>query len=154
VVKQILALTMILIGMSSIAIGAQAALISGVLTTADGHPASDRQIHFEDRVSGTLYLVRTTSDGAFSADLPPGFYDLRRESGPVIRAGIAVDESNHDLGKVPESEVNFWSHLFELESLGERVAKSPAPATANLPGGGAIDMRPAAAGPAPTVSGR
>jgi len=153
VLKQLLALISILIGVSSVAIGAQAALISGVLTTVDGQPASDRQIHFENRVSGTLYLVRTNADGAFSADLPPGLYDLRRETGPVIRAGIAVDESSHDLGKVPESEVSFWSHLFELESLGERTVKSPAPATANLPGG-AIDMSPPAAGPAPTVSAR
>src|SRR5271155_1935485 len=121
------------IGVSGVALGAQAALVSGILTTADGRPAADRQLHFENRITGILYLVRTDPDGKFAADLPPGIYDLRRERGPIIRAGIGVDDTSGDLGKVSETSADFWSHLFEFESLGERIVDSPAPATANLP---------------------
>jgi len=144
VLKRLLALIAVVVSVSSGAISAQAALVSGILTTPDGHPASDRQIHFENRVTGVLYLVRTDSDGKFSAHLPPGVYDLRQERGPIIRAGIAVAEASGDLGKVPEPAGGFCFHPFEFEALGERIANSPAPATANLPGGG-VDIQPAAA---------
>jgi hypothetical protein len=152
VLKRLLALIAVVVSVSSGAISAQAALVSGILTTPDGHPASDRQIHFENRVTGVLYLVRTDPDGKFSAHLPPGVYDLRQERGPIIRAGIGVIGASGDLGKVPEVDVSFWSHLFELEALGERIANSPAPATANLPGGG-VDTQPSAA-PSPAVPPR
>ncbi len=149
VLKRLLALIAVVMSVSSGAISAQAALVSGILTTPDGHPASDRQIHFENRVSGVLYLMRTDSDGKFSAHLPPGVYDLRQERGTIIRAGIEVNKPNGDLGKVPEPVGGFWFDPFELEELGERIVNSPAPATANLPGG-RVDTRPAAA-PSPSV---
>jgi len=150
IIKIVLALTAVVVSVSSWVISAQAALVGGILTTPDGRPASDRQIHFENRVTGVLYLVRTGSDGKFSAQLPPGVYDLRQERGPIIRAGIGVNEAADDLGKVPESEVGFWSHLFDLEALGERIVNSPAPATANLPGGGA-ETRPAGSSSPPVA---
>jgi len=147
--KAVLALITLMMSLPSGATGVQAALVSGILTTADGRPAPDRQIHFENRVTGVLYLVRTDSDGKFSADLPSGVYDLREEQGRIIRAGIGVGEANGDLGKVPES-VGFWFNPLELEALGERIVKSAAPSTANLPGGGGNAQPTAAPSPAPT----
>ena len=96
VLKRLLALIAMVVSVSSGAISAQAAQVSGILTTPDGHPVSDRQIHFENRVTGVLYLVRTDPDGKFSAHLPPGVYDLRQERGPIIRAGIGVDGASGD----------------------------------------------------------
>jgi hypothetical protein len=152
--KRLIPLAIAVISLSSLAIAAQAAVVSGILTAPDGRPASDRQIHFENRITKVLFLMRTDSDGKFAADLPPGTYDLRREKGPIIRAGIKVDDVNDDLGKVAETTVDFWSYLFELEALGERVVNSPAPATANLPPGG-VSAPPGSAGPPPSpVSAR
>ncbi len=118
----------------SLAIGPQRALVSGILTTTQGSPAPDRQIHFENRVSGVLYLARTNADGGFSTHLPPGVYDLREEGGTIIRRGIAVSDADADLGKVSEPAAGFWFDPFQFEELGERIVNSPAPATANLPG--------------------
>lgn len=152
IIKVVLALIAVGVSVSSGAISAQAALVSGILTTPDGHPASDRQIHFENRVTGVLYLVQTDSDGKFSTNLPPGVYDLRQEHGTTIRAGIEVTQADADLGKVPEPVTGFWFNPFELQELGERIITSPAPSTANLPDGGA-GTRPAAAS-SPAVAPR
>lgn len=158
IIKVVLALTAVVAGVSSGAISAQAALVSGMLTTPGGHPASDRQIHFENRVTGVLYLVQTDSDGKFSTHLPPGVYDLRQEHGTIIRAGIGIDKADADLGKVAEPVGGFWFDPFELEELGERIIDSPAPSTANLPGanlpGGGAGTRPAAAPSSPSVAPR
>ena len=54
-------------------------------------PLSDHQLHFENRISGDMYLTRTGDDGSFASDLPPGIYDLRAERGLVVRPGIRGD---------------------------------------------------------------
>ncbi len=119
----------------SIPAGAGAATVSGTLVTSDGSPVANRQLHFENRVTGDLYLVRTAADGGFSADLPPGVYDLRQQEGEIIRAGVGVVESPDTLGKVSEPGFgSFWSHLFDHEELAPGIIRSPAPSTANLGG--------------------
>ncbi len=132
--QNLIALLVIAISIVSAAAGARAAVVVGALTTRDGNPAPERQIHFENRVTGDIFLVRTGSDGRFSADLPPGRYDLREEHGPIIHAAIAVGANGQDLGKVAEPSGGFWCHLFEMEVLGPAIVKTPAPSTANLPG--------------------
>ena len=119
----------------SATVSVRAAVVGGALTTRDGNPAPDRQIHFENRVTADIFLVRTGSDGRFSADLPRGHYDLREERGPIIRAAIAVGASEQDLGKVAEPDRGFWCNLFEMEVLGPAIVRTPAPSTANLPAG-------------------
>ena len=132
--QSLIALLVIAISILSATVSARAAVIGGALTTRDGNPAPDRQIHFENRVTGDIFLVRTGSDGRFSAGLPPGRYDLREERGPIIHAAIAVGANGQDLGKVAEPAGGFWCHLFEMEVLGPAIVKTSAPSTANLPG--------------------
>jgi hypothetical protein len=134
--QSLTALLVIAISIFSATVSARAAVVGGALTTRDGNPAPDRQIHFGNRVTGDIFLVRTGSDGRFSADLPPGHYDLREERGPIIRAAIAVGASEQDLGKVAEPAGGLWCHLFEMEVLGPAIVRTPAPSTANLPGNG------------------
>jgi len=162
--RRFIALIVAVLAISGVAATAQATVVSGILVAPDGRPISDRQVHFENRITRVLYLMRTDSDGKFAADLPPGTYDLRRAKGPIIRAGIKVENVNDDLGKVAESSVDFWSSLFELEALAERIVNSPAPSTANLPPGGMsappagmgvpASVAPAASPPSPAVSSR
>jgi hypothetical protein len=135
----------------SFAFGRQT-FVSGTLTTPEGRPAPDRQIHFENRVSGVLYLMRTDADGSFATHLPPGVYDLREESGTIIRRGIAVSEIDADIGKVSEPVAGFWFDPFQFEQLGERIIDSPAPATANLPGS-TMETHPVPA-PSPSAAPR
>ena len=134
--QSLTALLVIAISIFSVTVTAHAVVVGGSLTTRDGNPAPDRQIHFENRVTGDIFLVRTGSDGRFSADLPPGHYDLREERGPIIRGAIGVGASEQDLGKVAEQDSGFWCRLFEAEVLGPAIVKTPAPSTANLPGNG------------------
>jgi len=68
---------------------ASAAVVAGTYTGHGGAPLADHQLHFENRVSGDIFLARTGADGSFSADLPPGSYDLRAERGLVIKSDIA-----------------------------------------------------------------
>ena len=110
--------------------GAFAANVSGILTGADGRPAGGSQIHFEQRLTHDLFLLRTDSDGKFSIDLPPGAYDLRGDRGAMISAGIVVDDGDLALGKLVAC--GGWS-IFHREGVPEGLVTTPAPSTANLP---------------------
>jgi hypothetical protein len=111
-----------------------AAMVSGTYTSPAGQPLADHQLHFENRVSGDMFLVRTGSDGAFASDLPPGTYDLRAERGLVVRPGIRVDkpDANLNVGRVSEGAPYDVRRPFERQGIGPALLDSEAPATAHL----------------------
>ena len=74
----------------------------GKLLTHQGQPAAGRQIHFENRVSGDVFLTKARGDGSFSLALAPGAYDLRDEDGPIIVRYIDVRDQDINLGTVSE----------------------------------------------------
>ncbi len=143
-----------------------AAMVSGQFSYQNGSPAKRRQLHFEDRASGDMYIAPTQQDGNFSADLPPGQYDLRAERGVVLKAKITVDRSDVNVGHVLEPAPLDFHRPFQHEGVGEAIVQNPAPATANLHGrpeeamkyGGHTSVQPLGARPpqvmnAPVVGG-
>ena len=111
---------------------ADAAVVTGTYTTRGGAPLASRQLHFENRISGDIYLTRTGSDGSFSSDLPPGLYDLRAERGLVVKAGIRVDGPPLEVGRVNDGAPLDVRRPFEREGIGPTLMETEAPATAHL----------------------
>jgi hypothetical protein len=112
--------------------------VTGVMAPSETAPLAGHELHFQNRLSGNLYTLRTKSNGAFSTMLPPGVYDLRGIHGAVIASGVVVGQMPIDLGQVNSpSPYNPW-RLIERQQLGPAIVKSPAPATAYLPGAGGI----------------
>ncbi len=102
----------------------------------EGSPAG-HDMHFQNRLSGNLYTVRTEANGAFSTMLPEGVYDLRGKHGAVIASGIVVGQTPVNLGQVSSpGPYNVW-RLLDRQQIGQAIVKSPAPATAYLPNLGA-----------------
>jgi hypothetical protein len=119
---------------------AGAANVSGMMSYRDGRAAERRQLHYENRVTSDIFVAPTKPDGSFTADLPPGFYDLRAERGVVLASNIRVDSADVNVGHVVEPAPLDVRRLFEHESVAETILESPAPATANV-----ISGRPLAA---------
>jgi hypothetical protein len=114
---------------------AEPVAVSGKLLTYEGQPFGGRQVHFENRVSGDVFLTRTRSDGSFSFELPPGEYNLRDEQGPIIRGHIQAYSDDINLGTV--SEPPQIQYLLERERVAPAQLHSPAPVTSNVrPGTG------------------
>jgi hypothetical protein len=113
---------------------AGAANVTGLMTYQDGRRAERRWLHYENRVTSDIYIAPTKSDGTFTADLPPGLYDLRAERGVILADKIRVDSLDLNLGPVVEpAPLDVW-RAFEIEGVAEVIVESPAPATANLAG--------------------
>ena len=106
----------------------------------DGKPAERRQLHYENRVTSDLYVAPTKPDGSFTADLPPGLYDLRAERGLILASKIRVDSEDINVGHIVEPAPLDVRRPFEHEGVAESLVESPAPATANV-----ISGRPLAA---------
>jgi hypothetical protein len=119
----------------AIAIPARAAVVSGIFTYDNGSPAKRRQLHFENRATGDMFIAQTDPGGAFSVDLPPGLYDLRAERGVVLKANVEVGESDVSVGKVVEPAPLDVRRPFEHEGVAEALVEGPAPSTANLQSG-------------------
>ncbi len=111
---------------------ANAATISGIYSDRKGTPLPGHQIHFENRISGDIFLTRTGSDGSFSTDLPPGAYDLRAERGLVLYHDLLVDHGAVNLGRVEDGAPLDVRRPFEREGLAPSMVESAAPATAHL----------------------
>src|ERR1700722_4258512 len=118
---------------------AGAANVSGMMSYRDGKPAERRQLHYENEVTSDIFVAPTKPDGSFTADLPPGFYDLRAERGVVLASGIRVDNEDINLGHIVEPAPLDVRRPFEHESVAEAIVDSPAPATANIVSGRAIE---------------
>ncbi len=114
---------------------AGASVVSGTFTYDDGTPAKRRQLHFENHATGDMYIAQTDPNGAFSADLPPGLYDLRAERGVILKAKIAVGDSDLGVGKVVEPAPLDVRRPFEHQGIAEAIVQSSAPSTANLQAG-------------------
>ncbi|MGA9723850.1 MAG: hypothetical protein WBQ86_15435 [Candidatus Binatus sp.] len=117
---------------------AGAASVSGLMSYRDGRPADKRELHYENLVTSDIYVAPTKPDGSFTADLPPGVYDLRAERGLVLASGIRVADADVNIGHVVEPEQLDIRRPFEREGVAEAIVDSPAPATANVTSGRAI----------------
>jgi len=111
--------------------------VTGVLAAPEaGEPLADHELHFQERVSGNIYTLRTGANGAFSTMLPEGVYDLRGKHGAVMARGVIVGQSPVNLGQVsPPGPFNVW-RLFERQEVGQAIVKSPAPVSAYVPSPG------------------
>ncbi len=122
---------------AGIAAGARiagAANVSGAMSYQNGKPAGQRWLHYENRVTSDIYIAPTNPDGSFTADLPPGLYDLRAERGVILVGKIRVDAADLNIGHVVEPGPLDIRRPFENESVAEAIVESPAPSTANLGG--------------------
>lgn len=113
---------------------AHAAMVSGVYAGAHDAPLADRQLHFDNLISGDIFLARTASDGSFSAELPPGNYDLRAEHGLVIKSQIIVSDGAISLGRVSAGTKlkHMTLGVFEGQGLAPALVGTAAPATAHV----------------------
>jgi len=127
------------VGLAAGARIAGAANVSGVMSYRDGKAADRRQLHYENRVTNDIFVAPTKPDGSFTADLPPGLYDLRAERGVILASKIRVDTADVNIGHVVEPAPLDVRRPFEHEGVAEALVESPAPATANITSGRAIE---------------
>ncbi len=133
--RMVMSLSVLSLG--AVVIGASiagAAIVSGSMTYRNGKAADKRQLHFENRITGDMYVAPTEADGSFTADLPPGLYDLRAERGVILKRKIRVDESDLSVGRVIEPAPLDVHRPFQHEGVADTIVVSPAPSTANLGG--------------------
>jgi hypothetical protein len=110
-----------------------AARVSGVLTAYESStPLVSRDLHFQNSVTGDVYLSPTHADGSFSATLPPGTYRLGTETGAVLVNSIMVKRADIDLGRVSELAPLAPQRLWQAQSIAPAHLNVPAPATAYL----------------------
>ena len=114
---------------------AGAANVSGLMSYRDGRAADRRQLHYENRVTNDIYVAPTKPDGSFTADLPPGVYDLRAERGVILASKIRVSDADLNIGHVVEPAPLDVRRPFEHEGVAEAIVVSPAPGTANVTSG-------------------
>jgi len=108
-------------------------MVTGVLAASEAGSPAGHDLHFQNRLSGNIYAMRTDVNGAFSATLPRGVYDLRGMHGAVIASAVMVGQDPVNLGQVHSpGPYNVW-RLFEWQQTGPVIVTSPAPATAYLP---------------------
>jgi len=139
-----------------VAARANAAMVSGVYTSPGGTPLGDHQLHFENRISGDMYLTRTGGDGSFASDLPPGIYDLRAERGLIVKSGIHVGGPDLSVGRVLDGAPLDVRRPFERQGSGPARVDTEAPATAHLASplsGSAASSQPPASSGSPTGQG-
>jgi hypothetical protein len=118
-------------------ISVEPVMVSGKILTNQGAPAANRQIHFENTVSGDAYLTQTGNDGSFSIELPPAAYNLREEHGPIVAGEIQVWNGAINLGTV--SEPPQIQHILQSEGVAPALIHSPAPITSNARPGRPIE---------------
>jgi hypothetical protein len=108
---------------------ARAAFISATVVDAAGAAVAQHQIHVENHITGDSFLATTAADGGFIVDVPPGYYDVRDESGAILYHDVvATHLANIKLGKITPPSA-FWA-FFQREVIAPGVVTSPAPITA------------------------
>jgi hypothetical protein len=120
-----------------VAIQRMSTAVTGVLAASEsGGQPGGHELHFQNRISGNIYTVRTEPNGAFSTMLPEGVFDLRGMHGAIIVRSVTVGQSPVNLGQVHSpGPYEFW-RLVEWQEIGPAIVKSPAPATAYIPAAG------------------
>jgi hypothetical protein len=110
---------------------AMAARVSGLLNAYENPtPLASRDLHFENIITYDIYLSPTHSDGSFGANLPPGTYRLRTETGAVLVDAIVVSRTAMDLGRVSELAPLAPQRLWQAQAIAPTRLASPAPSTA------------------------
>jgi hypothetical protein len=110
---------------------ARAARVTGVLTSYENStPLMSRDLHFQNVITGDIYLSPTHPDGSFKATLPPGKYRLRTETGAVLMKSIMVDRGDIDLGRISELAPFAPQRLWQAQSVAPSRLAGPAPSTA------------------------
>jgi hypothetical protein len=116
------------------AINFASAQVSGTFVYWDGKPMDNRQLHFQNRASGDMFVAPTDSHGDFAAYLPPGLYDLRAERGVILKEKILVGNDDFNIGRVVEPAPTDPRRLLDRQGVAEAIVQSPAPTTANMKG--------------------
>ncbi|HKV54209.1 MAG TPA: hypothetical protein VJN94_06150 [Candidatus Binataceae bacterium] len=112
---------------------ALAARVSGVLTGYEtSTPLVSRDLHFENNVTGDVFLSPTHNDGSFAASLPPGDYSLRSETGAILVRSIPVERGRDQIGLGTVSELAPYApqRLWQYQAIATSLLTSPAPSTA------------------------
>ncbi len=111
----------------------RAARVSGVLTGYENStPLVSRDLHFQNVITGDVYLSPTHSDGSFGASVPPGSYRLRTETGAVLLDSIVVGRANIELGRVNELAPLAPQRWWQSQAIAPTRLAAPAPSTAYL----------------------
>ena len=111
---------------------ARATIVHGILTGGNGDSGLANQVYLQNRVSGDLFIAPPKPDGAFSANVPPGIYDLRTERGSILVGEIVVGQAEVNLGNVQVPRSFSFESLFQGQRLAPTQLQVPAPATARL----------------------
>jgi len=119
---------------SAAAITFSSAHVSGTFVYWDGKPMDNRQLHFQNRASGDMFVAATDNHGDFATYLPPGLYDLRAERGVILKEKILVGNDDFNIGRVVEPAPTDPRRLLDRQGVAEAIVQSPAPATANMKG--------------------
>jgi hypothetical protein len=110
---------------------AWAARVGGVLTGYESStPLVSRDLHFQNNLTGDVYLSPTHADGSFAAVLPPGNYSLRTETGAILMRSIMVGRAALDLGHISELAPYAPQRLWHFQIIAPALVTSPAPSTA------------------------
>ncbi|MGA2410705.1 MAG: hypothetical protein ABSG46_10005 [Candidatus Binataceae bacterium] len=104
--------------------------VGGTLVSPTGQPVASRDLHFQNCITGDIYLSPTHGDGSFGAQLPPGCYQLRSETGAIVEEPIIVTDSDLALGRLPENSPNYLLRVWQSQSIFPSLLTSPAPSTA------------------------
>jgi hypothetical protein len=112
---------------------ARAARVSGTLTGYESStPLASRDLHFQNEITGDVFLTPTHADGGFAASLPPGIYSLRTETGAVLKHNIRVGSRPVSVGAVSELAPLAPARLFDYQSIAPSILTSAAPSTAYI----------------------
>ena len=127
----VVAMLFILTALHASASDTAAAQVSGVLTGYENPtPLASRDLHFQNTITGDVYLSPTHADGSFRVTLSPATYRLRTETGAVLLKSIVVGRANISLGRVHELAPLAPQRLWQSQSITQSRLTSPAPSTA------------------------
>jgi hypothetical protein len=101
-----------------------------LINSSTGAPIASRDLHFQDNVTQDIYLSPTHTDGSFAAQLPPGNYALRNETGAILIHHIYVGNDDVNIGQVKEGPSTWLKDVFERQAIFPTLLTSPAPSTA------------------------
>ena len=101
-----------------------------LLNSTTSAPIASRDLHFQDNVTQDIYLSPTHQDGSFAAQLPPGSYQLRNETGAILIHYIYVGKYDVNIGQVKEGASTWVQDVFERQAIFPTLLTSPAPSTA------------------------
>jgi hypothetical protein len=125
-----ISIPILIVILALVGFNAGAAEVGGVLSAPAGQVAG-RQLHFESRTTRDIFMARTDNQGRFEAELPPGNYALRGESGTIFVPEIVIAGLEPvNLGTVNQPTGFNPFRIFQMEDVVEVLVHTPAPSTA------------------------